>query len=74
MPCIVYAADFHVAVDGSDSNSGAIDAPFLTIAKASSAMQAGDRWDRERIEQAERLKESERKRLERQRARENAEE
>lgn len=36
------AADYYVAPSGDDTNSGAIDAPFQTIAKASSVMIGGD--------------------------------
>ncbi|MCP5537943.1 MAG: right-handed parallel beta-helix repeat-containing protein [Akkermansiaceae bacterium] len=41
-PCMIHAAEIHVAVNGSDSNPGSLDAPFLTIGKATSVMQSGD--------------------------------
>ena len=37
-----YARDFYMAPEGSDSNDGTIDKPFLTITKAQAAVQAGD--------------------------------
>jgi hypothetical protein len=41
-PPPVVEADFFVATDGSDSNSGAVNSPFATIAKAASLAQPGD--------------------------------
>ena len=38
----VVAADFYVAPSGSDTNSGTLAQPFLTIQKAANAMKAGD--------------------------------
>jgi len=43
LPFVSHAADIHVAVNGSDSNSGTMEAPFRTIGKAASVMQSGDR-------------------------------
>ena len=43
VPFVSHAADIHVAVNGSDSNSGTIEAPFRTIGKAASVMLSGDR-------------------------------
>lgn len=38
----VHAAEFHVAIDGNDSNSGGKDAPFRTIQHAADLAQPGD--------------------------------
>ena len=43
LPVVINAADFHVATNGHDSNPGTLQAPFLTIGKAKSVMQSGDR-------------------------------
>ncbi|MFT4092756.1 MAG: hypothetical protein QM640_03880 [Niabella sp.] len=37
-----YAATYYVATTGSDTNTGAIDAPFATLGKAQSLVAAGD--------------------------------
>nr|WP_169605345.1 DUF1565 domain-containing protein [Microscilla sp. PRE1] len=36
------ATDYYVAKDGNDENPGTEEAPFLTISKAASVLQAGD--------------------------------
>lgn len=36
------AKEYYLATDGSDSNNGSIDAPFATLSKAISMLQAGD--------------------------------
>ena len=41
--CVSHAAEFHVAVNGDDSNLGTLEAPFRTIRKATAVMQSGDR-------------------------------
>ncbi|MBB4080687.1 hypothetical protein GGR28_003322 [Lewinella aquimaris] len=38
----LFATDYYVATDGDDDNPGTREAPFRTIAKASSVLQAGD--------------------------------
>lgn len=39
---LLFATDYYVSKTGNDLNSGTSDEPFLTIAKASSVLQAGD--------------------------------
>ncbi|MEZ4270172.1 MAG: hypothetical protein R3C68_01655 [Myxococcota bacterium] len=41
-PVVSNAADYYVATTGSNSNSGTIDSPFLTLEKAASVMASGD--------------------------------
>ncbi len=36
------AEEYHVAKNGSDSNSGSVESPFLTVQKAASVARAGD--------------------------------
>jgi hypothetical protein len=36
------AADYYVAINGSDANKGSLESPFRTIARAAKAMQPGD--------------------------------
>jgi hypothetical protein len=36
------AANYYIAVDGSDSNAGTLSAPFATLGKAQSLVQGGD--------------------------------
>ena len=41
-PAALHAADFHVATNGSDTNSGTQDKPFKTIAAGVAGLKAGD--------------------------------
>ncbi len=40
--CGLSAAEFHVAIDGNDANSGSQESPFRTIQKAANVAQPGD--------------------------------
>jgi len=42
VPAAARAADYYVAVDGSDSAAGTMDAPFATVGRAQTAASAGD--------------------------------
>ena len=39
---VLHCADYYVATDGDDENSGSIEQPFATIQKAADVMDAGD--------------------------------
>jgi MYXO-CTERM domain-containing protein len=42
VPLCAHAADYYVAVDGSDSAAGTLEAPFASVGKAQTAASAGD--------------------------------
>lgn len=42
LPASAHAAEYYVAVDGSDSAAGTLDAPFATVGRAQTAASAGD--------------------------------
>src|SRR6187399_2982097 len=42
VPAAARAAEYYVAVDGSDSAAGTLDAPFATVGRAQTAASAGD--------------------------------
>ena len=39
---VLYSAEYYVAVNGDDENSGSLEQPFSTIQKAADTMVAGD--------------------------------
>lgn len=42
LPWMLAAKDYYVATDGKDTNPGSLEAPFATLRKAQSVVQAGD--------------------------------
>ena len=42
LPWMLAAKDYYVATNGKDTNPGSLGAPFATLRKAQSVVQAGD--------------------------------
>lgn len=42
LPIMLTAKEYYVATNGNDANTGSIDSPFATLARAQAEVEAGD--------------------------------